>query len=180
LLHSVVFSASRMLLITRGVEPKTTADIYDQFIDKFLRAGLVSDSFTNLVETAKTSPTADFFARKAEIISLGETVLKLYESMDDSLQFKNIPEQKPVAELAETPANTTTFRTKDLRGVTCPLNFVKTKIELSSLKTGDLLEVWLDDGQPIENVPGSLQNEGHEILSAVAIQDYWKVLVRKA
>jgi len=179
LLHSVVFSASRMLLITRGVEPKTTADIYDQFIDKFLRAGLVSDSFTNLVETAKTSPTADFFACKDEIISLGDTVLKLYESMDDSLQFKNIPEQKPVAEPAETSANATTFRTKDLRGVTCPLNFVKTKIELSTLKTGDLLEVWLDDGHPIENVPGSLRNEGHEILSAVAVQDYWKVLVRK-
>jgi sulfite reductase (ferredoxin) len=180
LLHSVVFSASRMLLITRGVEPKTTADIYDQFIDKFLRVGLVSDSFVNLIETAKASSTTDFVARKAEIISLGETVLKLYESMDDSLQFKNIPEQKPVAEPGETLENATTFRTKDLRGVTCPLNFVKTKIELSSLKSGDLLEIWLDDGQPIENVPGSLRNEGHEILSANAVQDYWKVLVRKA
>jgi sulfite reductase (ferredoxin) len=59
------------------------------------------------------------------------------------------------------------------------MNFVKTKIELSSLKSSDLLEVWLDDGAPIQNVPGSVRNEGHEVLSVTQAEDYWKVLIKK-
>ncbi len=68
---------------------------------------------------------------------------------------------------------------KDLRGVLCPLNFVKTKVELSKLKAGDVLEVWLDDGAPIENVPGSVKAEGHNILSQEKAGTYWKVLIEK-
>jgi len=56
---------------------------------------------------------------------------------------------------------------------------VKTKIELSTLKTGALLEIWLDDEQPIQNVPGSVRNEGHEVKSVVQVEDYWKVVIRK-
>jgi len=63
--------------------------------------------------------------------------------------------------------------------VACPMNFVKTKIELSSIIAGNLLEIWLDDGQPIQNVPGSVRNEGHEIVSVTQVQDYWKVLIKK-
>ena len=59
------------------------------------------------------------------------------------------------------------------------MNFVKTKIELSTLKTGDLLEIWLDDGQPIQNVLVSVRNEGHEIKSVVQVENYWKVVIRK-
>ena len=59
------------------------------------------------------------------------------------------------------------------------MNFVKTKIELSSLQSGELLEVWLDDGQPIQNVPGSVRNEGHEVVSVNQVEDYWKVLIKK-
>ena len=69
--------------------------------------------------------------------------------------------------------------TKDFRGVACPMNFVKTKIALAPLAPGSLLEVWLDDGQPIGNVPGSVRNEGHEIVSTTKVDDYWKVLIRK-
>ncbi len=68
---------------------------------------------------------------------------------------------------------------KDLRGVLCPLNFVKTKVELAKLKAGDVLEVWLDEGAPIENVPGSVNAEGHKILSQEKAGTYWKVLIEK-
>ena len=37
----------------------------------------------------------------------------------------------------------------------CPMTFVKTKIELSKLKSGDTLEVLLTEGEPLENVPRS-------------------------
>jgi len=186
-LQDLIFSSSRMLLVTKGAEPKTTAEAFDLFIEKFINEGLVSDSFKDLVKKAGAHPGTDFTTRKAEVIELANTVIKLYEGMDDSLQFKTLGTvtQKQEEKVTKAEAisvateNKQDVRIKDFRGVACPMNFVKTKIELSSLKSGDLLEVWLDDGQPIQNVPGSVRNEGHEVVSATQVEDYWKVLIKK-
>jgi TusA-related sulfurtransferase len=51
----------------------------------------------------------------------------------------------------------------DLRGTPCPLNFVRTKLKLAQLPPETLLEVWLDAGEPIEEVPPSLRLEGYSI-----------------
>lgn len=51
----------------------------------------------------------------------------------------------------------------DLRGTPCPINFVRTKLRLEQMTPGQLLEVWLDPGEPIEQVPDSLKMEGYEI-----------------
>ena len=68
---------------------------------------------------------------------------------------------------------------KDFRGVMCPMNFVKTKIALTPMQSGQILEILLDDGAPIENVPGSVKTEGHTILSTEKVENYWKVLIKK-
>ena len=102
--------------------------------------------------------------------------------MDDSLQFKKPEDNQAGTQAKETlkeVPDTQNIRVKDFRGVLCPMNFVKTKIELATLKSGDLFEIWLDDGQPIQNVPGSVRNEGHEVLSAIQEGAYWKVLIKK-
>ncbi|OGQ07577.1 MAG: hypothetical protein A2W38_01730 [Deltaproteobacteria bacterium RBG_19FT_COMBO_58_16] len=52
----------------------------------------------------------------------------------------------------------------DLRGVMCPINFVKTKLKLETLEAGEVLEVILDSGEPIQNVPKSIKEEGHKII----------------
>ncbi|MBI5700170.1 sulfurtransferase TusA family protein [Candidatus Saganbacteria bacterium] len=52
----------------------------------------------------------------------------------------------------------------DLTGVACPMNFVRTKLKLEELQNGELLEVILDDGESIVNVPRSVKDEGHKIL----------------
>ena len=76
--------------------------------------------------------------------------------------------------------NSKVTRTKDLRGVLCPMNFVRTKLELATLKSGDTLEILLDDGKPIENVPGSVRLEGHTILSQTQHSEgYWQVIIQK-
>jgi TusA-related sulfurtransferase len=54
----------------------------------------------------------------------------------------------------------------DLRGVACPINFVKTRLFLDKINSGQSLEVWLDDGEPIESVTSSIAAEGHPILSS--------------
>jgi TusA-related sulfurtransferase len=51
----------------------------------------------------------------------------------------------------------------DLRGVPCPLSFVRTKLSLEKLQSGQRLEVWLDRGEPIEQVPNSLVMDGHTV-----------------
>jgi sulfite reductase (ferredoxin) len=60
------------------------------------------------------------------------------------------------------------------------MNFVKTKIELATLKSGDLLNILLDNGAPIENVPGSVIAEGHKIVEQKQIEDHWSVTIQKA
>ena len=60
------------------------------------------------------------------------------------------------------------------------MNFVKTKMELSKLPSGALLEILLDDGAPIENVPASLKGEGHTILATMREGAHWRVRIQKA
>ena len=70
----------------------------------------------------------------------------------------------------------------DLRGVMCPLNYVKTKLKLEIMDAGERLEVWLDAGDPIKNVPMSLRNDGHKILAEEPLEPealHFKVLVEK-
>jgi len=139
------------------------------------------------VKTAGADPGFNFTDRKAEVILLAGTVIKLYEGMDDSLQFKTpgsvVKKEEKTIEMMKVKdkerEDKQGIRIKDFRGVACPMNFVKTKIELSTQKSGDLLEVWLDDGQPIQNVPGSVRNEGHEVITVEQVEDYWTVLIRK-
>ena len=67
----------------------------------------------------------------------------------------------------------------DLRGVICPYNFVKTKLKLETMQTGQVLLVLLDDGDPIKNVPRSVQNEGHTVLAQERIDQTFRVFIRR-
>lgn len=68
----------------------------------------------------------------------------------------------------------------DLRGVLCPINFVKTKLKLEEMDVGEHLEVLLDDGDPIANVPRSVKEEGHQIMKVgKADEGYYSLLIKK-
>ncbi|MEL6776495.1 MAG: sulfurtransferase TusA family protein [Cyanobacteria bacterium J06597_16] len=67
----------------------------------------------------------------------------------------------------------------DLRGTPCPLNFVRTKLTLEKMTPGSLLEVWLDPGEPIEQVPDSLKMDGYEVEAIDEVTDYFAVKVRR-
>ncbi len=68
----------------------------------------------------------------------------------------------------------------DLRGTPCPMNWVKTKLRLEELKQGQLLEVLLDDGEPMRNVPGSVKAEGHRIVAAAPLEHGFRLLIERA
>jgi tRNA 2-thiouridine synthesizing protein A len=67
----------------------------------------------------------------------------------------------------------------DLRGVICPYNFVKTKLKLETMEQGQILSVILDAGDPIRNVPQSVSNEGHTVLSQEPINQSYRVIIRR-
>lgn len=67
----------------------------------------------------------------------------------------------------------------DLRGTPCPINFVRTKLRLEQLAPGAVLEVWLDPGEPVEQVPDSLAMEGYLIEQVENRTDYFALKVRR-
>jgi TusA-related sulfurtransferase len=67
----------------------------------------------------------------------------------------------------------------DLRGTPCPINFVRTKLRLEKMPPGSLLEVWLDPGEPMEQVPDSLKMEGYAIEQISDRTDFFAVQVRR-
>jgi TusA-related sulfurtransferase len=66
----------------------------------------------------------------------------------------------------------------DLRGTPCPINFVRTKLKLAQLSAGEILEVWLDGGEPIEQVPHSLAMEGYTEQEIVEEGSFFKMIIR--
>lgn len=190
--YDILFHASRMLLVTRGLDPQDAAGVFDEFIEHFIRSGYVDATYIPLLQHAKVDG-ADGTYDLQQANTLADAVITLYEGMDDALQFKKSadnPEKEEVKEETSSDAPSALpkksegaerpQRTKDFRGVLCPMNFVRTKLELATLQSGDLLEILLDDGKPIENVPGSVRLEGHQILSQTQQPDgHWSVLIKK-
>lgn len=67
----------------------------------------------------------------------------------------------------------------DLRGVCCPTNFVKAKLALEMVETGEVVEFILDDGEPVKNVPRSLKGEGHKLLGLKEEDGCYRLKVQK-
>ena len=67
----------------------------------------------------------------------------------------------------------------DLRGVICPYNFVKTKLKLETMQPGQVLSVLLDAGEPIKNVPRSVSDDGHTVISEERVEQSYRIRIRK-
>ncbi|MFT4005787.1 MAG: sulfurtransferase TusA family protein [Lacrimispora sp.] len=70
--------------------------------------------------------------------------------------------------------------TVDITDVVCPVTFVKAKVALEELEEGQILAIRLNDGEPVQNVPRSIKEEGHQILKLNQNQDgTYTLIVRK-
>lgn len=67
----------------------------------------------------------------------------------------------------------------DLRGVSCPTNFVKAKLALEMMATGESVQFLLDDGEAVKNVPRSLKAEGHKLLGLQEADGYYLLTLEK-
>lgn len=61
--------------------------------------------------------------------------------------------------------------TVDITDVVCPVTFVKAKVAIEELDDGQILAVRMNDGEPVQNVPRSLKEEGHKILKLTDNED---------
>ncbi|MDR1828696.1 MAG: sulfurtransferase TusA family protein, partial [Methylobacteriaceae bacterium] len=121
-------------------------------------------------------------ALKQDAYDLVDTIDALYQSMDNSLRFP--AETPPAKNGAAIPAQSSETAhihvERDYRTVACPMNFVKVKLDLDGMETGQRLAVLLADGEPIDNVPRSVAAEGHKVLGQTRVGDIWRVVIEKA
>ena len=70
----------------------------------------------------------------------------------------------------------------DITGDVCPITFVRTKLMIEGMEPGMVAEVRLNEGEPLQNVPRSIREHGHSILSLEpedGVTGVWRLLLRK-
>jgi len=179
-LYDAVVMTTRALLITRGLEPKKDREIFAAFSEHFStsrwvgpRAQLVLDAALDL-RLGDRNTLEDL---RDDIHALLSRVEELFRSLDSNLQFRVKPVELPAVQ--ESAHSLRVAQELDLRGVVCPMNFVRAKIQLEQIETGQVLDVLLDDGEPVRNVPASLAQQGQEVLSVAREGGHFRVRVRK-
>lgn len=72
-------------------------------------------------------------------------------------------------------------RELDIRGDVCPFTFVKSKLALEQMETGQVLRVIVDYRPSAESVPKSMKEEGQEVLCVNQIsENTWEIFIKKA
>ena len=70
--------------------------------------------------------------------------------------------------------------TDDITDKVCPLTFVKAKVAIDELDDGEVIAIRMNDGEPVQNVPRSIKEEGHQILKLVNNEDgTYNLIVKK-
>lgn len=72
-----------------------------------------------------------------------------------------------------------TDQTIDITREICPMTYVKTKLKLETMEKGQILEVTLREGEPLYNLPKSVEQEGHKVLDIYKDDPYYKILIER-
>lgn len=179
-LYDAVVLAARALLVTKGLEPRKDREIFAAFSEHMIAPRWVSSGVQNLLGSAMDFKLGDrktLDDLRIDVRALIERVEVLFKSLDSNLNFRVEPVEEVVAD--NTPNKTEASQELDLRGVACPMNFVRAKVQLEQLNDGEILDILLDDGEPVRNVPASLAEQGQEVMSVTGEADHFRVRVRK-
>jgi len=176
-------STARAFLVPYGEKPENDAEVFGLLAglataDKDVSAGL------NKVTAAMVGVN---IADPAPGVTSLREVVGAFAGLAAG-RFAPVPQEAPEASpesdtsaVEEASVSGGDVTLLDLSGVACPMNFVKTKLKLETLPAGAHLSVILDDGEPIENVPKSLEEQGQKVLEQEKISDgQWKILVEKS
>ena len=178
-MHRALALATRCLLVTRGVQPKSDAEAFAAFRKHFVEKGLVAEQYLDIEQAAgeiregrlNGSGAVDY------VQGLIERVRDLYDSMDTSLQF-HVSGQEGDEETGP-PEFEDADEAMDLRGIQCPFNYVHAKLQLETMAIGQTLRILLDEGEPIQNVPKSLENDGQQVRDILGVDGHFELIVEK-
>jgi sulfite reductase (ferredoxin) len=190
--YRAVLAAAKALLVTEGLEPSTDSETFLEFDSRIAQKGIVPPLYRDLsVTVGDLGPkeTSAESAREKMAFAKGfvDACRTATDQMGKDLKLSAVKEEPlpvvpaPVEAKPADPAPTG-GPVYDLRGVACPMNYVKTKLKLEMMDAGEKLEVWLDAGEPIKNVPMSLKNDGHKVLIQEALEPeatHYRILVEK-
>ena len=154
--HLSAVQSAKALLVTYGIEPATEEETFREFRNKLITRGFVSERYNEALV-----PLDEKIRRGGA--PLGEMVELHVRFMEECLAAYSRINAK--ANVEEAPAEEVKLERMDLSGVKCPFNYIKIKLKLETAPPGTRLEAILDPGSPIRNVPQSLKNDGHKILS---------------
>jgi len=176
--YKAIVAAARSLLVTFGLEPKKDREIFAAFKQHLIEPGWVKPQRQQLLDNAidwkmgDVDSISDLFPQVEDLVNRVE---KLFLSLDANLKFK----AEPIVQKTSIETDETKNHIIDLRGVACPLNFVKAKLELEKIEIGDILNVLLNEGESIRNAPASFTEQGQEVLEMEKIGDHYRVKVRR-
>ena len=180
-LYDAVVSASRALLITKGLEPKKDREVFAGFSEHLIAPGWVARRTQGLLDAAvdfKLGDRDSLSDLREQAGALVSRVEELFLSLDSNLNFRAQLIEEPESDDATDHHAVATEL--DLRGVACPMNFVRAKIQLEQIEVGEVLDILLDDGEPVRNVPASFAEQGQEVLSVASEESYYRVKVRRS
>jgi sulfite reductase (ferredoxin) len=176
-IYRALVTAARSLLVIFGQECRKDREIFRAFHENLIQPRWVAPETGELFNVALDWRLGDrdTLADQAEpVCALVRRVEELFLSLDGNLKFRAATVGK-VASAAEAAGD----REIDLRGVGCPVNFVKAKVALEKIPVGGTLEVLLDDGEPVRNVPASFSEQGQEVVDIRPADDHFRVSVRR-
>ncbi len=204
-LYDATLAAARALLITRGIETQDSETVLREFQTQFIQSGLVLADAWYVIDAARTylaSKPVPRAGRKEDVHELMASLIQeamalrglmdvrddirrlvervdfLFTKMDPNLRFQ-VPEAKPAVR-ERTPSDAGEPEVLDLRGVGCPVNFIRARLYLETMPPDSILHLLLDDGEPATNVPVSLRQEGYEVSPPARESDsHWRTQVRK-
>lgn len=186
--YRAIVAAAKGLLVLEGIDSSIDSEILFKAETLLVGKEILPRTFSRLTDQVKDlgpkSPTVEFTREKiayaksfveASHIAFDKHGRALKKTKADAAEAPEGDERPATAAVKEAPPVLL-----DLSGVACPINYVKTKLKLEELEIGQRLEVILDEGEPIRNVPKSLQGDGQKILSQEKKDDrHYRLLVEK-
>ena len=189
--YRAVVAASKALLVDEGVTSSIDLEILSEAQDQLVNKGILPSSYSRLVETMQDMgpkvPSPKFTGSKIEYAqSYVETCRAAFDEKEKELKKKereskgtHEPAGMPPSE--PEPVDLSVIHAKmDLSGVACPINYVKAKLKLEELDPGEFLEIILDEGEPIRNVPESLKNDGQKVhVKEKVDEEHYRLVIEK-